>query len=371
MELLQCTMANTFHTLRLQNKKIETSDTVSFYLEIPEGLSETFNFTAGQYITVEVDYKGETLRRSYSLSTSPYENEMAFTVKRVQDGRVSNYLIDQIQVGDDMTIGAPEGKFVAKANPALKRDHYFIAAGSGITPVMSMIKTLLEEEPKSSLYLFYGNRTEDSIIFKATLDQLSKTYEGQLHLSYCLSGVKPKGKLKGLFSKKTNDWEGKYGRINANLLAEFMEDFPPRNSEQIYYLCGPGGLIESTEDFLSTKGIAKSAILKEYFSSPDETKEASSSGAGGAGNVLVKLDGDEFEISIPADKSILDVLIDEGKNPPYSCTSGACSSCVAKVLEGEVSMDSCFALDDDEVKDGYILTCQAHPVSEKVTIEYE
>ncbi len=371
MTLLQCTMANTFHTIRLQNKKIETSDTFSFYLDIPEDLKNVFQFKAGQYITVEVDYQGETLRRSYSLSSSPFEESMAFTVKRVQNGKVSNYLIDHINEGDTLNIGTPEGKFIVRPNPTEKRDHYFIAAGSGITPVMSMIKALLEEEPKSSLYLFYGNRTKDSIIFKSTLDQIAQKHQGQLHISYCLSGVKPAGKLKGLFSRNKIDWDGKYGRINATLLQEFLEEYPARSPKPIFYICGPGGLIESSEDFLQTKGIDKSHILREYFSSPDQQKEASQAGSNASGSVTVKLNGDEFEINVPAEKSILDVLIDEGKNPPYSCTSGACSSCVAKVLDGEVSMDSCYALDDDEVKDGYILTCQAHPTSEKVTIEYE
>lgn len=361
-------MAMDFHQIEVQNKKFETADCVRLGFKIPENLKERFQNKAGQYITIELDVNGETCRRSYSLCTTPLENQWAIGVKRVPGGKVSNYLVDELKEGDILSIAAPEGSFIVTPKPEKKTDHYFIAAGSGITPVIAMIKAIIEEEPKSCCYLLYGSRSEDTIIFNEELRSLQSRYEGQLIIRHQLSSLAKSGVLGGLFSKKKKVEGNRHpGRITAKNFSQFLEDYPSLTGDRQFYICGPTSMMEAIKDQLRGKGVDQKTIHTEYFFIEEDDK----AGASGAGKVTVLLEGETIEINVPADKTILDVLIEEGKNPPYSCTSGACSSCVAKVTSGEVTMDSCFALDDDEVAEGYILSCQAHPKTANVTIEYE
>jgi ring-1,2-phenylacetyl-CoA epoxidase subunit PaaE len=265
----------------------------------------------------------------------------------------------------------PEGNFVCKPDHLLSRAHYFMAAGSGITPVMSMIQTILEHEPKSVCYLLYGSRDESSIIFKEKLDLLAKKYEDQLFVSHVLSQptVRKEGGIAGLFTKKITDWKGYKGRIDATICAEFFSNNEPKHSEKQYYICGPGDFIEKLDAYLQSRHIEKKYIHKEYFTSGSTVKSTDSGVSKGLVNITLK--GETFDIVVPKGKTILDVLVEAKKDPPYSCTSGACSTCLAKVSEGEVKMDSCYALEEDEVAAGYILTCQSHPITEKVVLTFD
>lgn len=366
-------MSASFNTLKVRQKINETVDSSSFLLDIPEELKEAYTFISGQYLTVKVNVNGSEERRAYSIFTSPVENKFGFTVKRVEQGKVSNYLIDRIFEGDRLEIMTPEGKFTLKPNQDQKRDHYFIAGGSGITPIMSMIVSILEEEPKSSAYLLYANRNENNVIFKERLDELKEKYKGQLVVQYIISQpTKQKaGGLKGLFGKATTSWTGLTGRIDNKCLGEFLNDNTSKSGNDVYYLCGPGGLIENSEKFLLSKGIVGENIKKEFFTSSSEPKKAQASSSGEGCHVKVQLNGDKFEINVPSDKTVLEALLDEGKDAPYSCTSGACSTCIAKVNEGEVEMDACFALDDDEIKSGYILTCQARAKTSSLDLNFD
>ena len=362
-----------FDTLKIDKIVKETEDTISIFFDIPSDLQEKYNFKAGQYLTIKANIAGEEVRRSYSICTAPHAVSPAVSIKRVDGGRMSNFLHDHISKGQTLDILAPEGRFTIMPDAALARDHYFFAAGSGITPVMSMIQDILEHEPKSSCHLIYGSRSEKGIIFNSTLDQLTKKHEGQLHVSHTISQpTKVKsGGLGGLLGKKSVAWKGSTGRIDAAKVAEFLENSPSYTKGQLYYICGPGTMISNVEAALLELGISKSLIKKESFGGVKEAKSKDASAAAGASTVIVKLNGEEISLSMDDSKTILDELIDMGKEPPYSCTSGACSTCIAKVTAGEVKMDACFALDDDEVKDGYILSCQARPVSQEVTIEFE
>jgi len=360
-----------FHNLKVEKIVRETGQCVSLHFEVPESLSEVFAHKPGQYLTLKTTIAGEDVRRAYSICSAPGDEGVAVSIKQVQNGKMSTYINQQIKAGDVLEVMAPEGRFVVQTDPLAERDHYFFAAGSGITPIMSMIRTILEEEPKSSCYLLYGNRDEDNIIFKNSLDQMAATYEGQFTVDYVLSQPKreKKGGLLGAFSKGKTTWKGKTGRINKSVLDQWMDDTPSKTGRNEYYICGPAGMISLLKSYLQNMDVAESQINVEYFSSGDAT--GSTSSGTNAATLEATIEGGQYTVEIPAGKTVLDSLLDQKIDAPFSCTSGACSTCVAKVTEGSAEMETCFALDDDEIADGFILTCQAHPTSKKLVITYD
>jgi len=368
-------MSQHFHNLLLKEKIQETEDSYSFIFQVPVELKEAFSYQAGQYLTLKVEAKGQEHRRAYSIFTAPADNRLGVTIKRVKGGIVSNHLIDNVGQGSSMEVMLPEGRFIAKAESSEQRDHYFFAGGSGITPVLSMIKTLLEQEPLSSCYLLYANRNESSIIFKKTLDDFLLRYEGQFYMKYILSQPEQAkaGGLSGLFGKKAApSWRGLKGRVNIDILDKYVDEHPSKTGKDIYYLCGPSGLMGTVENWLTGRGVENVQIKKEFFSNTEaDSTAAAATTAGGDCVAEVKLNGETFTATIPAGKTVLDALIDLEKDPPFSCTSGACSTCVAKVASGSVEMDACFALDDEEVADGYVLTCQSRCQTPTLSIDFD
>lgn len=343
----------------------ETSDTKSFYLEKP---SENLSFKAGQYITIKCMIGGEEVRRSYSLCTAPFEELYGFSVKRVKGGKMSNHLHDDISEGDQLEVAGPEGRFMIDPQPDLERDHYFFAAGSGITPVMSMVKTIMQEEPMSSCYLLYGSRSENEIIFQEELEKLASKHRDQFYITHTLSQpVKEKtGGLSGLLGKTKITWKGERGRIAPAKIKDFLSKYISKSGRSSFYICGPGDMIKSIENTLLDLGEIHENIHKEYFSTHDIK-----AGSGTDGNVVITLDQNQHLIHVESDETILEAALKAKLDAPYSCTSGACSSCLAKITTGEVKMDACFALEDDEVEDGYILTCQSRLISESAEISYD
>lgn len=360
-----------FHELLVTRKQPQTTDAAVVFLERPGGNGGAFAFEAGQYLTLEVEVRGRPERRAYSMCTPPHSEEFGFCVKRLEGGLVSNYLLDGLREGDSLAVMPPDGRFKVATAPNAQRTYYLVGAGSGITPLMSIAREVLERESASRVHLLYGNRSEDTIIFRKELDQLAGTYAGQFTVEHVLSQPKREsaGGLKGLFGKrKAPDWDGRVGRVDPQALGTWLQEHPARTDRADYFVCGPGGMIDAVEKDLLRRGVDADHIHTERFVVDAPADKI----AGAADNaVTVTLDGQRHVITVAPDKTILETLVAQGQNPPYSCTSGACSTCIAKVTSGEVRMDVNHALDPDEVEEGYCLTCQAHPVSAEVTLSYD
>jgi len=354
-----------FHQLKVSDVRKETNDCVSVGFDIPSEIKEKFQFIQGQYITLKLEINGEELRRCYSICTSPSNGELRVAVKRVVDGRASNWINEGLKAGDELTVLTPMGNFYSELNPGNSKTYVLFAGGSGITPMISILKTVLETEPNSSVVLFYGSLNEPAIIFKKELDDIQSAYGDRLGIHYVLD--KPEGEIESLYK----------GIMTEQKIGELMSSFVDVSTDNEYFLCGPTGMKDNVLTYLGSTDIPDDRIHVEIFTSdpepvevdeePDEisTEQVKSCAA------TIIIDGDEYNATIKEGDVVLQVALDAGIDAPYSCRGGMCSTCRAKVMEGKADMKVNSALTDGEVEEGYILTCQAFPLTPTITVNYD
>jgi ring-1,2-phenylacetyl-CoA epoxidase subunit PaaE len=352
-----------FHTLKVKDIRRETSDAVSVSFDIPAQILHEFQYKQGQYITLKLIINGEELRRSYSICTSPYsEKELRVAVKEVEGGRASTFINRTLKVGDMMEVMTPMGNFSSILSGSNKKHYVLFAGGSGITPMMSILKSVLYVEKQSQITLFYANRNEESVIFKNELDKIVSENESKI-------------KLVNIYDKPNNPTSDlQSGLVSSEKAKALLENFGGINADE-YFICGPGPLMENIKNALETLKTSKEKIHIEYFSAvADAVAKAEGAVTGASVNsaITVIQYGIETEIKLNTEGlTILDAAIEAGVDAPFSCKGAVCCTCRAKVIEGKVKMDNNFALTDAEVEEGFVLTCQAHPLTEKVVIDFD
>ena len=354
-----------FHELRVSDITRESDEAISVAFEIPENLMEDYRFLPGQYLTLEVDIDGEPVRRSYSLCSSPADGELRVAIKKVTSGKFSSWANDKLKVGERIKVMTPEGRFTLQIDPKAKRNFVAFAAGSGITPVYSIMKSVMELEPGSTFTLFYGNQTAKTVIFRDKIDGLKSLYMDRLDVHHILS-------------REDQGTDYLKGRIDESKCKSFSGTFFDPEDTDGFFLCGPEAMINTVNDTLQSMGVEKSKIHYELFTTPSQKiahkTHATSNGSAETikSKVTVILDGEETHFGISSDgKAILDAALDAGADVPYACKGAVCCTCRAKVIEGAVDMEMNYALEDDEVEEGYILTCQSHPTTERVVVSYD
>lgn len=354
-----------FHKLTVSDVRRETADCVSVAFDLPDDLEGNYKFKPGQYLTLRTDIGGEDVRRSYSICSCPFDGELRVAIKRVEGGVFSTYANHDLKVGDVLDVMTPIGNFTTDFDEKNTKQYVAIAAGSGITPVMSLIKSAMIAEPNSKFTLIYGNRNSASVIFKDEIEDLKDAHMNRLEVHHVLS-------------REDQGSDLLKGRIDAEKVKGFAERFFDVSKTDAYFLCGPEEIIHASEDALASLGVSKDKIHFELFTSstdaaPKKTESESSTSSNDVlSSVTVILDGDETHMDISTKgKTILDSALDAGADVPFACKGAVCCTCRAKVLEGSAEMEMNYALTDEEVEEGYILTCQSHPTAEKVVVSFD
>jgi ring-1,2-phenylacetyl-CoA epoxidase subunit PaaE len=353
-----------FHPLKTKEIKKETEDCVSLLFEIPDELKINFAYQQGQSLTMRTIMNGEEIRRTYSLCSSPLDKEWKVAIKKVEGGLFSSFANDILKTGDVLEVMEPVGTFYTPLDPGQKKNYLAFAAGSGITPVLSIINTTLRTEPNSTFTLVYGNKSRPSIIFFEELEGLKNKFIDRFNFINILSRERTESPVNS-------------GRIDTDKLNELSKlvDYAAMDDT---FICGPEEMIFCVKDFLQQKGIAEKNIHFELFTSSSPKKSVSKNlpskkDTGPVSKISVKVDGRsfDFELALNSETSLLDAALKQGADLPYACKGGMCCTCKARLLEGEVEMDVHWGLEQEEIEKGFILTCQSHPKTEKVVVDFD
>lgn len=347
-----------FHRLRVLETRAETEQATSLLFEVPEALRETFRWKAGQHVTLRFRLGGEEVRRPYSISDMPEGGPLRVTVKRHKGGLVSNHVNDRVADGDVVEVMPPFGGFYLDPEPSARRTYYFFGAGSGITPLFAMIGSVLASEPHSVARLAYGNADAGSAIFREDLARMEEGSEGRFRVRHVLSSPS--------WMSSFPHW--RRGRVDAKCVADFINEHPPYAQDTRHYVCGPGGMNAAVRGALMDLDVPDTRIHMESYG---PAKPPDDSVAGVAAEATVRLGGVTLTVPVAAGQTVLGAVRAANETPPYSCESGVCGACRARLRRGKVHLRARMALTDADISRGAILTCQALPTTPRLTVEYD
>ncbi len=343
-----------FNPLKIKEIRKETPSAVSVVFDIPAELAAEYQFEAGQYLNIKAQINGEEVRRSYSISSSPKSKELRVVVKAIENGKFSQYVTQQLKVGDVLEVAPPEGKFILEDKSA--KTIAGIAAGSGITPIISLAKDVLERDSDTTFVLIYGNKTIEETIYYNEIEALKNTYLGRFFVHYTFTKVHPEGAL--------------FGRIERSTI-NFV--FKNKHSEKVfdaYFLCGPEDMISKVTSVLKENGVSEDLVHYELFTTSSTNGEIPVTGEGMV-KVTVLVDDVETTFNMPRTENILSAALKHGVDAPYSCQGGICSSCMCRTLKGTAEMKTNHILMDDEVEEGLLLACQAYVTSDEIYVDFD
>jgi ring-1,2-phenylacetyl-CoA epoxidase subunit PaaE len=346
-----------FHNLTIQSITKVTDQSVAITFAIPDNLKSEFAFKAGQYVTLKTEIEGKDVRRDYSICSSVSSGAITVAVKAVENGTFSIYANKHLKAGDTIGVATPNGRFLFEPHKEKTRTVAAFAAGSGITPILSIAKTLLEDEPFSNFILVYGNKSLNDAMFAEDLLQLKQTYGNRFHVHFIYS--------------QTQETDALFGRIEKSTVNLIVKNKYKDVTIDSFYLCGPEQMINTVKDVLLENNVKEKQIFFELFTASTDSKIDASEIGTGQTIIKVIVDDEEFEFEMSQETSILDAALKEDIDAPYSCQGGICSSCIARITEGEATMRQNNILTDSEVAQGLILTCQAHPKSASVVVDYD
>ncbi|MBW8903021.1 MAG: phenylacetate-CoA oxygenase/reductase subunit PaaK [Bradyrhizobium sp.] len=351
-----------FHRLAVNDLRRESADAVSLTFAVPNALAESYRFSPGQYLTLRTMMDGEEVRRSYSICSGPDDGELRIAVKKVDGGAFSGWAADELRVGDELDVMTPTGRFGVTPAPAEARVYVAFAAGSGITPILSIVKGVLVHEPESRFFLFYGNRSAAGMLFREALEELKDRFIQRLSIFHVISG-------------EEQDIPMLEGRLDGEKVRVLLRSLVPAASVDHVFICGPTGMSEDVEAACLELGIAGDRIHVERFVSglggKPRPKAAISAAAPPKAMASLVIDGKRREVPVAEGEAILDAALRAGMDLPFACKGGMCSTCRAKLVEGHAQMEVNYSLEPWELKAGFILTCQARPTTDKVVVDYD
>ena len=353
---------NKFYSIKVSKIIFETHNSISLFFEIPYALRDKFSYREGQYLTIRRIINGKEIRRSYSISSVPNtEMPISICVKKITNGIMSSYLFKNISMGDSIDCMPPLGNFYSVIDKRKYSNYVFFAGGSGITPIISILKTLLYTQEDSKIYLYYSNRETRSIIFRKDIERLQKKFNNRLQVIHHISRQDT--------IPNSRNWINK--RLNDSYIADYLEtNLLNKEHDSVFFICGPTPMINRVRDSLLKNNINKNQISIEYFNNQLDSSYSVKESIKRY-NVSILLDDQEFNLALREGETVLESAINAGIDPPYSCKNGVCTTCKALLISGKAKMIENLSLDDDELKEGYVLTCQCIPLEDNIRLSYD